>query len=220
MWIDLIIAGILILFVFRGYRRGVIASLIGIIGWAVSFIAAFLLYPFAIDFLDAKTGIRSTITEHIVSYVKNRMISQMSTPDGSQLPDAVRAVLHSSSSSELAVKAAEAAEPLANLFMDIVAFIAVLVLFRILFKIIQMISMHFTGEDHGIVGIMNSLGGLFFGLVEGIILSYLLLLFLDYLVMFTDIMVLSHQLDDSIVMNVVSRLDLIPYAGNIDELIN
>lgn len=220
MWIDFIVAGILILFIFRGNKRGFIASLLGIIGWAVSLIAAFLLYPYAIKIIDSRTEIRNSITTHITAYVKNQLIAQKSGADGSALPDSVLAVLSNSSNSTLDAQAASAAEPLVSIFMDIVAFIIVLLIVRIIFKIVQAISMHFTGRDRGTVGVLNSMGGMFFGLVEGAILAYLLLLFLTYLSLFTDIMVLSNQLDDSVVAGVIGQLDLIPYAGHIDELIN
>ena len=220
MWIDFIVAGILILFIFRGNRRGLIASLLGIIGWAVSLIAAFLLYPYAIRIIDDETKIRESITTHITDYVKHQLIAQKSGSDGSALPDSVLAVLNNSTNSTLDAQAVSAAEPLVSIFMDIVAFIIVLLIVRLLFKIVQTISMHFTGRDHGPVGVLNSMCGMLFGLVEGAILAYLLLLLLTYLSLFTDIMVLSNQLEDSVVAGVIGQLDLIPYAGNIDELIN
>lgn len=220
MWIDFIVAGILILFIFRGNRRGLIASLLGIVGWAVSLIAAFLLYPYAIKVIDDKTNIRDSITAHITEYVKRQLIAQKSGSDGSALPDSVLAVLNNSSNSTLDAQAVSAAEPLVSIFMDIVAFVIVLLIVRLIFKIVQSISMHFTGRNHGTVGVLNSMAGMFFGLVEGAILAYLLLLLLTYLSLFTDIMVLSNQLEDSVVAGVIGQLDLIPYAGHIDELIN
>lgn len=44
MWIDFIVAAVLLIFIFRGDRRGLLSSLLGVIGWAASFIAAFLLF--------------------------------------------------------------------------------------------------------------------------------------------------------------------------------
>ena len=220
MWIDFIVAAILILFLFRGDRRGLIASLLGIIGWAVSLIAAFLLYPHAVSFLDDRTGIRDSLASHVTEYVKRKLISQMNGSDGGQLPDSVLAALSSTSNSTLDVQAAAAAKPIVTIFMDILAFVAVLIIVRFIFKILQSISMKITGKDYGVIGLLNSFGGMLFGLIEGAILAYLLLLLLDYLSLFAGITVLLNQLNDSIVMGMVEQLDLIPYSGNIDNLIS
>ena len=220
MWIDFLVAGILIIFLFRGDRRGFIASLLGIIGWAVSLIAAFLLYSYTVDFLDEKTGIRDSLTVHVTDYVKKKLISQMNGSNGGSLPDSVIAALSGTSNSSLDVQATAAAKPIVNVFMDIVAFIAVLVIVRLIFKIIQSISMKITGRNHGAIGMLNSVGGMFFGIIEGAIIAYLIILLLDYLALFAGINILLNQMDDSIVMGVIQQLDLIPYSGNIDNLIN
>ncbi len=220
MWIDFLVAGILIIFLFRGDRRGFIASLLGIIGWAVSLIAAFVLYPYAVDFFDDKTNVRAGLTSRVTEYVKSKLISQMNGSNGGSLPDSVLAALSSTSNSSLDVQAAAAAKPIVNVFMDIVAFVVVLVLVRLIFKIVQSISMKITGRDHGAIGMLNSVGGMAFGLIEGAIIAYLILLLLDYLALFAGITILLNQMDDSIVMGLIQRLDLIPYSGNIDNLIN
>ena len=106
MWIDFIVAGILILFLFRGDKRGMIASLLGIIGWAVSLIAAFLVYPYTVNFLDDKTDIRNSLTEHVSHYVKTKLISQKNGSSGGSLPDSVLAALNGTSNSSLDVQAA------------------------------------------------------------------------------------------------------------------
>ena len=220
MWIDFIVAGVLILFLFRGDKRGLIASLLGIIGWAVSLIVAFLVYPYTVNFLDSKTDIRNSLTGHVSHYVKTKLISQKNGSGGGSLPDSVLAALNGTSNSSLDVQAAAAAKPIVNIFMDIVAFVVVLLIVRIIFKIIQIISMKMTGKDHGTLGLLNSLGGMLFGLIEGVIIAYLLLLFLDYVALFADSAFLLRQLDNSIVMGMIDTLNMIPYSGNIDKLIN
>lgn len=220
MWIDFLVAAILIIFLFRGDRRGFIASLLGIIGWAVSLIAAFVLYPYAVDWFDDKTGVRESLAGHVTEYVKKKLISQMNGSNGASLPDSVLAALSGTSNSSLDVQAAAAAKPIVNVFMDIVGFIAVLVLVRLIFKIVQALSMKLTGRDHGAIGMLNSVGGMVFGIIEGAIIAYLILLLLDYLALFAGITILLNQMDDSIVMGLIQQLDMIPYSGNIDNLIN
>ncbi len=219
MWIDFIVAGVLILFLFRGDKRGLIASLLGIIGWAVALIVAFLAYPYAVNLIDDHTGIRNSLTDHVTDYVKSKLISQLNGSNGGNMPDSVLAALSSTSNSSMDVQAAAAAKPIVNIFMDIVAFVVVLLVVRVIFKIVQTISMKFTGTDHGPLGLLNSLGGMLFGLVEGAILAYLLLLLLDYLALFAGFPFMLHQLDDSIVMGLIDQLDMIPYSGNIDRIL-
>ena len=220
MWIDFLVAGILIFFLFRGDRRGFIASLLGIIGWAVSLIAAFVLYPYTVDYLDSKTGIRESLAVHVTEYVKKKLISQMNGSNGGSLPDSVLAALSGTTNSTIDVQAAAAAKPIVNVFMDIVAFVVVLVLVRLIFKIVQAISMKITGRNHGAIGMLNSAGGMVFGIIEGAIIAYLILLLLDYLALFAGSNILMNQMNDSIVMGLIQQFDLIPYSGNIDSLMN
>ena len=218
MWIDFLVAAVLLIFIFRGDKRGFISSLLGVIGWAASFIAAFLCYPAGVDFLDKYTNLRSDIDTRIVQYVKERAISQLSgTSDGSELPDSVKAVLASSSNSAVNAQAEKIAAPIVDVIMNVIAIILIMIIVGIILKIIISIIRNAV-RNNRVIGSADRVLGILFGFVEGIFLSYLLLLCLYYVSVFLDVSMLSSQLDDSIVMGFLQQYNMIPYADSLNNL--
>ena len=69
-----------------------------------------------------------------------------------------------------------------------------------------------------VVSTADSIGGMILGIVEGAILSYLILICLYYMSLFLDVSVLSSQLDHSIVMGFMEKYNMIPYADSINNI--
>lgn len=218
MWIDIAVALILIIFIFRGDKRGLIASLIGIIGWAVSLIAAFVGYPYMVNFLDDHTGIRESVTEHVNSYVKEEAMERLQGTSSGSLPDSVLSAIRSTSNSALDQQINELSRPVVNIIMNVIAIVLLIIIIGIIFKIIQLATRNLTGFKHGPIGVLNSVGGMLFGLVEGALLAYFLMIFLYYLSIFGGYTGLSNQLDNSMVMGIVKQLGMIPYGDYLSRI--
>ncbi len=215
MWIDFIIAAVLIIFIFRGDRRGLLASVLGIVGWAVSFIAAFRFYPSVVSLLEEHTNLKSNLTSRLISFAQDQILSQDSA---SQVPDSVASAMKSATGGAFYEQAAAAAEPVVNVIMGVIAVVLIMVVVKIVFKILIRLSQKLTGREHGVIGALNSIGGILFGLCEGLILAYLLLLLIRYTGLICDINALNDQITESISMTFLRTNNLIPYGSVVDTL--
>lgn len=218
MWIDFLVAAVLLIFIFRGDRRGLISTLLGVVGWAAAFIAAFLFYPAGAAFLDRYTDLRSGIETRVIQYIKERAISELSgLSENSQLPDSVKAAMRNSSNSAIDQQAANIASPVVNTIMNVIAVILVMLVVGIILKIAITIIRNMLKKNR-VVSTADSIGGMILGIVEGAILSYLILICLYYMSLFLDVSVLSSQLDHSIVMGFMEKYNMIPYADSINNI--
>ena len=187
-------------------------------GWAAAFIAAFLFYPAGAAFLDRYTDLRSGIETRVIQYIKERAISELSgLSENSQLPDSVKAAMRNSSNSAIDQQAANIASPVVNTIMNVIAVILVMLVVGIILKIAITIIRNMLKKNR-VVSTADSIGGMILGIVEGAILSYLILICLYYMSLFLDVSVLSSQLDHSIVMGFMEKYNMIPYADSINNI--
>ena len=76
MWIDFAAAAILIIAIFRGDRRGLVRSFVGVFGWLIALIAGYLLYPDLLAVVNERTGIRNAIYTKILYFAKLRLVEE------------------------------------------------------------------------------------------------------------------------------------------------
>ena len=170
-------------------------------------------------FLDKYTGLREGIQSRVVQYVKEEAITKITgSSDMDSMPSSIKAVLSSSSNSELDLHAAKIAAPIVSTIMDVIAIILIMILVGLIFKIISSAVRGLTKKNR-VIGTADSIGGILFGLIEGAILSYILLIFLFYAATFLSISPLASQLNDSMVMGLITKYDMIPYGNAINGLI-
>lgn len=219
MYIDFAIAIILVICIIRGDKRGFVRSFINTFGWLFALGGAFLFYSNFLTVLDDRTTLRRDISAKLLETVKLHLMQQTSgVPDTSNLPGSVASALTQTAERAVADQAQAIVDPLIDVLMFIIAFSILFLILKLILFVIERILMRFT--DDGPFSALNSIGGMIFNLIKGIIISYLILMIVIMVAAVGNIDFLTQQVSDSIIIGFLSAYGLTPYPDNIIELLS
>lgn len=207
-WIDIAVVAIIAVFAAWGFKRGLIKSVVGILSLAASIVLAWALYPVIAKLLEA-----TDITAYIHNAVQGR-ISEKLTPD---IQPAMPQLINDAVNAGRAGLADGAADTVTGLIVNIFAFIAVLVVSRVIIwaaaKTLNIIS------KLPIIGTLNRISGLLLGTVQGALIVCILLTVVYAVIPLRENPILSNEIEGSVIAkpmyisNPITKL-LIPSAEN------
>lgn len=194
MWVDGIIAIILIYTVIQGFRHGFVHTFIHTIGWILAVVLGFVWYPYVIKFLKENTGyygaVRGKIAERITENAGGAADSAMTG-----IPEVIRDLLDKAINSATHAIATTMSESLANLIFNLIGFLVVAIVIKLVLWILT--SLFSKEKRSGIIGGLDGLLGLFAGALKGIILVYILLALMVPITSLSGNTFLMDQLDAS-----------------------
>ena len=217
MWIDFAAAAILIIAIFRGDRRGLVRSFVGVFGWLISLIAGFLLYPDLLAAVDERTGIRDAIYSKILYFTKLRLVKESGVEADSETTGLIMEALRQNADSVYNSAAESVATPLVDMIMKSIAIVCIMVAVRLAFGIITTLF-SLIADNNGPASFLNSVGGMAFGVVEGALIIYVLILFLIFATVIGNFGFVADQLDHSVCFSMLERLGVIPQLDTLTAL--
>lgn len=170
-WIDLMILFIFAFYIVLDFNRGLVQSLASVVSFIVSLVVATTLYKSVYGYILGNTGIYQWIYEFV-----GKRFSEQGTPSGFQLLDlerlplAVRRVLEGIiSDSGGSGVGLDLAAALTDMILYALCFLGVFLVVRIfIFVLAGMLD--FIAKLPGL-NIMNKLGGVLVGAIEGALVS-------------------------------------------------
>ncbi|MGP1569708.1 MAG: CvpA family protein [Eubacteriales bacterium] len=193
MFLDIFIAALMLASMIMGYRMGLLASLLKAIGWLVALVISVFLHPILVAVFKTKLGINSIIANHLKTMVDNGFeIESMQKLFPKLLQDGFL---------KLASSATDIwAMGIANLLVNIICLMLTVFLIKGIFALISAIVSN--NDDENVIGFVNSLFGMIFGFIKGLlVVSILLCLLLPVTALAGEKVsaVFTDQLDRSII---------------------
>ena len=166
--VDLILIACFILFIFVGYKKGLAGSLIKLCSFVIALILALALYnPVANAVKD-----NTQIDENIKSTIVETFGQQEQTQEENMPKDLVQNI-----SSEIENATAEAvnntAQSISDTIINIGAGIVIFIVTRLLLIIVSIFAKQIVKLP--IIGLVDKVGGIAYGAVEGIVIIYIVL---------------------------------------------
>lgn len=156
---DVIVVLIIVVFGIAGWRKGIIGSLVGMLSLAASLILAWMLYPFASDFLTM-VGVR----ERIYLGVLEKTSVKGGGTEALLLPEAFKDVAERTVNSAAEVTATYISDIVLNISSFVLVVLVSIIVIKIAARLLGVIS------KLPVLNGLNRLGGLMFGLAEGVLI--------------------------------------------------
>lgn len=177
--VDLVIVAVIALFVITGYIKGLTGSLIKILSFVLSLVIAFMLFVPVSNFIINNTQ----IDENIEKTIREAIISNQETTQEEKMPTAISDYIN-----EKIEEAAESAkkEIVDNTAKDVSitivkagTWIALFLVARIALILLKSITNLITRLP--VIKQFDKIGGIIYGLVEGLIITYLALALISFI---------------------------------------
>jgi uncharacterized membrane protein required for colicin V production len=192
--IDLIIIGIIGLFLIIGIAKGFMKQILSAANWLLSLIGSFLLLK-PVSALVAKTAVKTTINTKVGDWIASKGALFSTTITSSQASEQLTGAISELGLPEFIAKAivggldlssvegstlAEVLAPtIGNIILTVLTFLALFLVLAIVLKII----FHLLNKvfDKGVLGVVNRILGAVLGLVKGVVLVSLAMLLVSAL---------------------------------------
>lgn len=161
-YMDITVVVIIAFFAVWGFKRGFVKSIVGILSLAASLLLAWMLYPIISQLLET-VGVKTAIFESI----QNVLYEHTQGDNISSLPKFLQAAAAEGQRDIIDSTALGAAK----MVLDIISFIAVLILSRIIIWIAQKFLIVLS--EMPIVGLLNRVAGLLFGAAQGALIVFI-----------------------------------------------
>jgi uncharacterized membrane protein required for colicin V production len=169
MWLDILIIIIVILSMTRGYRRGLIDSVLRAFGWLFSIIAAAILYPYATDWLSAHTD----VYRNIRAGLEQRFSEQLSAKASEMFED-IPEVIAAAADKIVSALTVSVTEGLASVCFSIFVYLVLALAIKLLASILTFLFSK-RSRGRGIIGGIDGLLGLVLGAVRGALIAFVIL---------------------------------------------
>lgn len=160
---DLILALIIIIASFIGYKRGFIKAFLNLFFVLFSALGCYLLYPYVADFIS-KTGLDKTVNDYILKHLTQKYVV---APDG----DTVASLLLKYNVDTVEALVSKMAEGITVILVNILAAIVVFVGIRIIFFMIKGVFGFLTKLP--VIGSIDSLLGALMSFVSSMLIIFL-----------------------------------------------
>jgi uncharacterized membrane protein required for colicin V production len=195
MWVDGIIAIILIFTIVQGYRHGFVHTFIHTVGWILAVVLGFVWYPHVIGFLKEKTGfydvVHGKIAERIAENAGSVADSAMTG-----IPEVIRGLLDKAVNSATSTIASSISDTLTGMIFNIIGFLAVALLIKMILLVLT--TLFSKEKNSGFIGGIDGLFGLFAGALKGLIIVYILLALMVPIASLSGSSLLSGELKASV----------------------
>lgn len=169
--VDLIIIGIVLLFVFLGYKKGLTGSLIKLLSVIIAVVIAFICYKPLANYIIENTqiddNIKANMTETFMQEQENKEDDQENI--SSTIMDSINKNIENAT--ETAKTAA--IEQTTNTIIKAASIIVIFIAVRILLIVVSLFASQITKLP--IIKQVDEIGGIAYGAVEGIVIVYIIL---------------------------------------------
>ena len=163
-YMDFIVIAIITIFAIFGFKRGFLRAIVGMLSLIASIALAWMLYPVATD-LFTSLGFRNIVFEEIQDVMSSHIGN---TEQISALPQFMREAATAGSAEIIA----STATALTETVMNIISFISVLIIARIIIWIAQKLLIAVSKIP--LIGFVNKLAGLALGAAQGLLITFIL----------------------------------------------
>ena len=194
--IDLIIIGVILLFVIIGYVKGLTGSLIKIVSFALSLVVAFVLFVPVSNFVINNTQ----IDDNLEKTIRNIVISEEAGNETEKVPEAISDYINQRV--DQAVDQAKQgvvnsiATDVTHTIIKAGTWIVLFLVARILLILLKFITAFITKLP--VIKQFDKVGGIVYGLLEGLVITYLALAIISFVAPMTKGN-LSKNINDSYV---------------------
>ncbi len=164
MLADICVVGIVAFFIWSGYRAGLMKTFVKIASYIISIIISFFLYPIISDLL-LKTPVYTKLVEVIGQKIVLDNVSD-------SIGQGAFGVLSNYINSGIQTAASGIAESMAGMIINILAFVIILLLSKVLIRIVGNLLGIFTGLP--LIKQFNKLGGSVLGGLMGVLALYII----------------------------------------------
>lgn len=165
--VDLIIVGIVLLSVFLGYRKGLVTLAIGLCAFVISIVLTIMLYKPITNLIINTTNIDETIQDTIMEKVGEVIESNSDNQITNSLIESAKNETLPEASRTLAI--------------NIVSGISILVIFiGIRIALIFVTKIANLVAKLPIINQFNKIGGILYGLIRGLLITYVILLIINF----------------------------------------
>jgi len=181
--VDLIIIGIILLFTFLGYKRGLVKLALGLLTFFIAIGIAFTIYKPVANFLIEKTGIDDAIRSAVTAKILPEGMTDTSEIDLSQsLP---KVILQGSSNTVASI-----ATSISRTLIETVCLLAIFIILKIVLKFITLLADLIAKLP--ILKQFNELGGTIYGVLEGIFIVLVALAVISLVAPLIDTSILEY----------------------------
>ena len=191
MYADIIVAAIMLIFAVAGFRRGFIKSVASTVSLVASFVLAWMISPAVADFLIL-LGVKEQIYEKVAATLGSGGAESLSS-----LPEAVRDAIMAGQADALTKTAISVAE----ICVNIIAFVSVLIIVRILIWILVK-TLNLIAKLP-VISFFNRSLGLAFGAAQGILVVFILMTVLQAVAPMQDNPKLMQTIESSYITKTV-----------------
>ncbi len=183
MILDLIIIGIVLLCIIFGYKRGLVEVAFNLISFIIAIVLSLLLYQPITNYIIDNTNFDESIKEVIVNHMNPKDIKETteeieeSKSENENLPDIVTNYIEKTISEVANSAKTNAVEIVANnLSITAIKIITLILLFfaiRLILYLLKFITNIIAKLP--VINSINKLGGIVYGVIEGLFIIYLIL---------------------------------------------
>lgn len=181
--IDLIILGIILLCLGLGFKRGLTGSILKILSFIIAIVISAILFKPVSNFIVKNTLIDDKIEEAILSIVEDEVQETGKVEDGTNLPDAmINYINESIQNAANDAKTTIVKSTAHNITLTIVNAGSAILLFiiaRIALIFVKALTNLIT--ELPIIKQFDKLGGIIYGLLEGLIIVFIILAIISFI---------------------------------------
>lgn len=178
--VDLILIGILLVFILAGYKKGLTGSLLKLISFALSIVIAFVLYKPVSNIIINNTQINENIKSAIInnfSENKNENSEEQNKIQNSILNNVNKEIENATTEAKNTI-VEQSAERISTTIINLGCAIIVFLIAKV---ILWVISFFIKGvASFPIIKQIDKLGGIAYGVVEGLIIIYAVLAIISF----------------------------------------
>jgi len=186
----MILMAIIVLFAFIGMKKGLVMSLFTICSSIIAIIAAFIFYPF-VSKVIIKMPFVTAFNDQLLSKIHQIQTEKLSgavTTTGNQLldnlnvpqllrPQIEKKIGNLGNNMDFSVLTTKLSNSITQIFSNVISIIVIFILISIALLFIRGLLKGIT--DLPILHQLDVTGGLFFGIVEGVLIIYITIAFLS-----------------------------------------
>jgi uncharacterized membrane protein required for colicin V production len=170
MWLDILIALIVILSMAHGYRNGLVRTVLRAFGWLLSIIAAAVIYPYATGWLSSNTDVYGNIRQGL----EERFREHAAAKAGALTEDIPNAIANAANDL-VSTFAVSMADGVAEVCFSVSVYLALALAIKLLAFLLTFLFSKRRRGGGGIVEGIDGFLGLVFGAMRGMVIVFVLL---------------------------------------------
>ena len=190
MYIDAIVAIIILFTMVQGYRKGFVFTLLHMVSWIFAVVLGFVFYPKIVNFINDKTSLHNTIHTSI----SNKLMDDASSAT-SQVVNGLPSIMQNAMNSATNSVAVSISDGISNIILNIIGFMIIIVIIKLISLTIS--TLFSKKSNQGIIGGLDGLLGLLAGGIKGVVIVFIFLALLVPITSLWGNTILLDSLNDS-----------------------